>query len=77
MYDSDSRPLFYEELSYQIRGILMAVHGDVRPGFREESYQVAMKKGLAQKKISFVAKPATEDISFTREKKSPSFSRIL
>lgn len=33
--------LLYEELSYQIRGVLMEVYNTLGPGFREEAYKIA------------------------------------
>lgn len=39
-------PLVFEELSYQIRGALYEVYNTLGPGFREETYKLAVVNEL-------------------------------
>ncbi|MGQ0603778.1 MAG: GxxExxY protein [Anaerolineales bacterium] len=43
--------LLYEELSYQIRGVLMEVYNTLGPGFREETYKLATLAEMRQQSI--------------------------
>ncbi len=43
--------LIHEELSYQIRGALFEVYNQLGPGFREETYKIAVVSELQQRGI--------------------------
>jgi GxxExxY protein len=45
--------LLYQDLSYRIRGALFEVHGALGPGFREETYKVAVQAELRRLGIPF------------------------
>ena len=45
-------PLIHEELSYQIRGALYEVFNTLGPGFREETYKLAVINELLRRGIS-------------------------
>ena len=44
-------PLVYEELSYHTRGALYEVYNTLGPGFREETYKIAIISELQQRGI--------------------------
>jgi GxxExxY protein len=41
----------YDELTYKIIGLAMAVHNELGPGFSEEIYQRAMALGMTQESV--------------------------
>lgn len=43
--------LVHEELSYQIRGALFEVYNQLGPGFREETYKLAVLSELKQRGV--------------------------
>jgi GxxExxY protein len=47
-------PLVYQELSYQIRGVLWEVYNTLGPGFREETYKLAVVNELQRQGITAV-----------------------
>ncbi len=47
-------PLVYQELSYQIRGVLYEVYNTLGPGFREETYKLAVVNELQRQGITVV-----------------------
>lgn len=46
-------PLVYEELSYEIRGALYEVFNTLGPGFREETYKLAVVNEPTRRRIAF------------------------
>ena len=56
-------PLVYEELSYQIRGALYEVFNTLGPGFREETYKLAVVNELQQRGIP-IAREVTFEIKY-------------
>ncbi len=52
-------PLVYQELSYQIRGALYEVYNALGPGFREETYKLAVICELEQRGI-----PVAREVNF-------------
>src|SRR5258708_36130544 len=55
--------LVYEELSFQIRGALYEVYNTLGPGFREETYKIAVIHELEQRGIP-VAREVNFEIKF-------------
>lgn len=55
--------LLYEELSYQVRGILMEVYNTLGPGFREETYKLAIVTE-AERRSVLMAREVTIQITF-------------
>ena len=51
--------LVHEELTYQIRGALLDVYNTLGPGFREETYKLALVTELEQRGI-----PVTREVNF-------------
>ena len=51
--------LVHEELTYQIRGALLEVYRSLGPGFREETYKLALVTELEQRGI-----PVAREVSF-------------
>ena len=51
--------LVYEELSFQIRGALYEVYNTLGPGFREETYKIAVIHELEQRGI-----PVAREVNF-------------
>jgi GxxExxY protein len=51
--------LVYEELSFQIRGALFEVYNTLGPGFREETYKLAVIHELEQRGI-----PVAREVNF-------------
>jgi GxxExxY protein len=51
--------LVYEELSFQIRGAIYEVYNTLGPGFREETYKVAVIHELEQRGI-----PVAREVNF-------------
>lgn len=41
----------YDELTYKIIGLAMAIHNEIGPGFSEEIYQRAMALGMAEEAV--------------------------
>jgi GxxExxY protein len=56
-------PLVYEELSYQIRGVLYEVYNTLGPGFREETYKLAVINEL-RRQGKTVAREVEFEISY-------------
>src|SRR5579859_3514077 len=56
-------PLVYEELSFQIRGALYEVYNTLGPGFREETYKLAVIQELQRRGIP-VAREVDFEIKF-------------
>jgi GxxExxY protein len=52
-------PLVYQELSYQIRGALYEVYNALGPGFREETYKLAVISELEQR-----GTPVAREVNF-------------
>ena len=50
----EAMPLVYEELSYQVRGALYEVYNTLGPGFREETYKLAVLNELGRRAIPAV-----------------------
>ncbi len=51
--------IVFKELSYVVNGCIFDVHNEVGPGLREECYQKAMERRLAEANLVALAKPAT------------------
>src|SRR4030066_387181 len=59
----------YDKLTYQIIGCAMAVHRELGPGLRENTYQRSLANYLSQKSISFEEEklfPVTDDSDHER-----------
>ncbi len=56
-------PLVYEELSYQVRGALYEVYNTLGPGFREETYKLAVLSELERRGIG-VAREVNFEIKY-------------
>lgn len=54
--------LIHEELTYSVRGVLMAVHRELKPGLQEHFYQDAVEIGLQEARIPFEAQRNLEVI---------------
>jgi GxxExxY protein len=52
-------PLVYEDLSYRIRGALYEVYNTLGPGFREETYKLALINELQRQGI-----PVAREVDF-------------
>jgi len=55
--------LLYEELSYEVRGILMEVYNTLGPGFREETYKIATLDEAARRSVP-MAKEMAIDLKY-------------
>jgi len=49
--------LLHKDLTYKIRGCIFAVHNELKTGFNEESYHLALENRLDKNNISFQSKP--------------------
>src|SRR5690349_7700238 len=56
-------PLIYAELTYQIRGALLEVYNTLGPGFREETYKLAVLSELELRGLP-VAREASFEIKY-------------
>ncbi len=55
--------LVHEELSSQIRGLLMEVHNTLGPGFREETYKIAVLTEAQRRQFS-VEREVSIDVAY-------------
>jgi GxxExxY protein len=58
--------IIYKELGYRVQGALQAVYSALGPGFREQTYQRAVKQELAKRGIPFETEKGIE-ISYAGE----------
>jgi GxxExxY protein len=56
-------PLVQEELSYLVRGVLYEVYNTLGPGFREETYKVAVMNELGRRGLA-VAREVNFEIKY-------------
>lgn len=49
--------LLHNELTYDVKGCIFDVHNELKTGFDEESYHLALERQLAKRGISFQSKP--------------------
>ena len=62
-----ARKLLYEDLTYEIRGAIFAVHQALGPGHKESVYQKALAKELTIRNIPFM-KEKILDVVYKDEK---------
>lgn len=55
--------LVHEDLSFQIRGLLMEVHNTLGPGFREETYKIAVLAEAQRRHLS-VEREVAIDVNY-------------
>lgn len=58
MEDESREKIIYKELSYVVNGCIFDVHNELGPGLREECYQKAIERRLAEVNVRTIAKPA-------------------
>ena len=51
--DKRASNLLYEDLTYKIRAALFEVHNSLGPGFREETYKLAVLTELRRQQIPY------------------------